>query len=67
MTDITPGYYGLLLFNSNGQLVFQRNMNIQAGFINQAFTIPATLSPGVYTAYLVNHLATIGTRTILVQ
>ncbi len=67
MTDITPGYYGLLLFNSNGQLVFQRNMNIQAGFINQVFTIPATLSPGVYTAYLVNHLATIGTRTILVQ
>jgi len=67
MTDVKPGYYGLLLFNSNGQLVFQRNMNIQAGFINQAFTIPATLSPGVYTAYLVNHLATIGTRTILVQ
>jgi len=67
MTDLTPGYYGLLLFSSNGQLVFQRNMNIQAGFINQAFTIPATLSPGVYTAYLVNHLITIGTRTILVQ
>lgn len=67
MTGITPGYYGLLLFNSEGQLVYQRNMNIQANFINQTFTVPATLQNGVYRANLTNHLEIIGTITILVQ
>ena len=67
MTGITPGYYGLLLFNSEGQLVYQRNMNIQADFINQTFTVPATLQKGIYRANLTNHLEIIGTITILVQ
>lgn len=67
MTGITPGYYGLLLFNSEGQLVYQRNMNIQSNFINQTFTVPATLQKGVYRANLTNQLEIIGTITILVQ
>lgn len=67
MTGITPGYYGLLLFNSGGQLVYQRNMNIQSNFINQTFTVPATLQKGIYRANLTNHLEIIGTITILVQ
>lgn len=61
---VKPGYYGLLLFNSNGQLVFQKDMNIQADFINQAFTIPATLTPGVYTVLLVHDEDLVATRMI---
>jgi hypothetical protein len=67
MNNLKPGYYGLLLFDAAGRLVFQKDMNIQVGFINQSFTIPATLTRGIYRAYLVDFLTTIGTRTILVQ
>ncbi len=67
MGNLKPGYYGLLLFDAAGRLVYQKDMNIQAGFINQTFTIPASLARGIYRAYLVDFLTTIGTRTILVQ
>ncbi len=64
--DIQPGYYGLLLFNSAGVKVYQWNMNIQSTFINQTFTIPATLQHGVYRAYLVSDKKEMDVITILV-
>ncbi|MBI3139550.1 MAG: hypothetical protein HYZ15_13320 [Sphingobacteriales bacterium] len=64
--EVKPGYYGLLLFNSQGERVYQWNMNIQSGFINQTFSIPATLPKGVYRAYLVNQEKEMGVITILV-
>ncbi|MGB3005470.1 MAG: hypothetical protein WBC06_03100, partial [Chitinophagaceae bacterium] len=67
VNNITPGYYGLLFFNSAGQQVYQKNMNIQANFINQTFNIPSALGRGVYIVYLVNYLETIGTRTIMIH
>ena len=66
MNKITPGYYGLLLFNSDGKLVYQWNINIQVNFINQTFTIPATLPVGIYRAELVNHLEILATKTVLI-
>jgi Lamin Tail Domain len=65
--SLKAGYYGLLLFDAAGRKVYQHNMNIQVDFINQLFTIPGTLQPGIYRAYLVNFEETIGIRTILVQ
>lgn len=64
--EVKPGYYGLLLFNSQGERVYQWNMNIQSTFINQTFSIPATLPKGVYRAYLVNQEKEMGVITILV-
>ncbi|HEV7782104.1 MAG TPA: lamin tail domain-containing protein [Chitinophagaceae bacterium] len=64
---VTPGYYGLLLYDTEGRLVFQKDMNIQVNFINQLITIPATLQTGIYRAYLVNYKERIGLQTILVQ
>lgn len=64
--DIQPGYYGLMLFNSAGEKVYQWNMNIQSTFINQTFTVPATLQHGVYRAYLVNDKKEFEVITVLV-
>lgn len=64
---IKPGYYGLQFYNSTGQMVYQKDMNVQADFINQSFMIPASLQPGIYRAYLVNFEKKIGLRTILIQ
>ena len=64
--DIQPGYYGLMLFNSAGEKVYQWNMNIQSTFINQTFTVPATLQHGVYRAYLVSDKKEMEVITVLV-
>lgn len=62
--DLKPGYYGLLFFNSSGQLVYQYNINIQANFINQTFTLPGSLMSGAYRVVLVNNDNVIATKTI---
>lgn len=66
-SKLKAGYYGLLIFDASGRLVMQKNMNVQADFINQTVTLPATLQHGIYRAYLVNFEETIGIRTILVN
>lgn len=67
MNNLTPGYYGLLFFNSDGKLVYQKNINIQANFINQSFTIPATMARGTYRVELINHLIILATKSILIM
>jgi hypothetical protein len=64
MNDLKPGYYGLLLFNSNGQLVYQRNINVQSTFINQEFVLPGSLQPGIYRVNLVNNNDVLATRSL---
>ncbi len=67
MNNLTPGYYGLLLFDTQGRLVFQKNMNIQVDFINQVFTIPGSLQTGFYTAFLMDYKSeNVGTRRIVI-
>lgn len=66
MTDLTPGYYGMLFFNSAGELVYQKNINIQSNFINQSLTVPGTMTPGVYRVQLVNTTKLLATRSIVV-
>lgn len=66
MNNLAPGYYGLLFFNSSGQLAYQHNINIQAGFINQLVTLPATMAPGTYRVSLVTANEVKATKTIQV-
>jgi hypothetical protein len=65
--NLTPGYYGLLLYDSQGRLVFQKNINIQANFINQTFSIPGHLQTGIYQAQLVNFEKKLSVLTIMIQ
>lgn len=66
MNNLTPGYYGLRFYNNEGRLVYQKDMNIQVGFINQSFTVPATLARGIYRVQLVSHLKVIDTESIYI-
>jgi len=63
---LTQSYAGVQVFNTAGQQVYRRHYNIQNGFINASFVIPASMQPGVYYIRLVNDTEIIETKTILV-
>jgi hypothetical protein len=67
MNNLTPGYHGLLFYNSAGALVYQKNLNIQADFINQSLIIPGTLPRGTYRIQLVNYKKVLATKSIVIQ
>lgn len=67
MNNLAPGYYGILFFNSEGKLVYQKDLNIQVNFINQTITVPGSLPVGIYRVELVNHLTILATETILIM
>ncbi|MGB4844946.1 MAG: lamin tail domain-containing protein [Ferruginibacter sp.] len=52
--DIKPGHYEIQIFNSAGQLVFQRSVITQLNFIDDRFNLPGSLAPGVYSMHIVN-------------
>ncbi len=64
--NLKPGYYGLLFYNSAGQLVYQHHIHIQADFINQELVVPYTISPGTYRVMLANSDSKFGVVTISV-
>ena len=51
-TGIKPGHYEIQIFNSIGQLVFQRELITQVNFIDDNFIIPANLGTGVYSLHI---------------
>jgi hypothetical protein len=66
INNLKPGYYALLFLDAEGKLVYQKNINIQATFINQSVTLPSTISKGTYRVQLVNTDDIIATKTILI-
>ncbi|MBS1760145.1 MAG: lamin tail domain-containing protein [Bacteroidetes bacterium] len=62
--NLKPGFYGVLFYNSEGQLVYQYNMNIQSNFINQSITLPSALVSGMYRVTLVNNDKVLSVKTI---
>ena len=56
INNITAGHYAVLIYNSGGQLVVKKEMDITATYINDYFYIPA-LAGGVYTLQLRNQAA----------
>lgn len=64
--NVQPGYYGVLFFNSSGQLVYQYNINVQSNYINQLITLPGSMSSGNYRVSLVNNEKVLETKTIQV-
>jgi len=53
-TGIKPGHYQIQIFNSAGQLVFQRELITQLNFIDDNFIVPGNLSPGTYSLQIAN-------------
>jgi len=47
--DIKPGHYQIQIFNSVGQLVFQKALITQLNFIDDNFIVPGKLGTGVYS------------------
>jgi hypothetical protein len=66
LSGIKPGRYALRIFNSVGQLVYQKDMNIQINFIDDRFVFPAKLPIGNYTLEVFNPFFKIH-KAIMVQ
>lgn len=67
VSDIKPDHYAVVLFNSNGQKVYRKDMIIQTNFINDAIIIPGKLSPGVYQFQLENVNGYRERKTIMIK
>ncbi|MEP7254746.1 MAG: lamin tail domain-containing protein [Ferruginibacter sp.] len=51
---IKPGHYEIQIFNSVGQLVYQRELITQLNFIDDNFIVPGKLGTGAYSLHIVN-------------
>ncbi len=49
LSGIRPGHYAVRIFNSVGQLVYQKDMILQVNFIDDYLVFPAKLPIGPYT------------------
>ena len=56
INNIAAGHYAVLIYNSGGQLVIKKEMDIPTTFINDYFYLP-NISGGVYTLQLKNQAA----------
>lgn len=54
LSGIKPGHYAVRIFNSVGQLVYQKDMILQVNFIDDNFILPAKLPIGLYTLQVFN-------------
>lgn len=54
INGIAAGNYAVLIFNSAGQTVFKKEMNVAATFIDERINLPVYLAAGVYTLQLTN-------------
>jgi hypothetical protein len=54
LSGIKPSHYTLRVFNMLGQIVFQKDMNVQVDFIDDNFIVPGSLPVGLYTLQIAN-------------
>ena len=54
LDNIKPGHYQTKIFNSIGQLVYQRELVLQVNFIDDNFILPVNIGTGVYTLQVYN-------------
>jgi methionine-rich copper-binding protein CopC len=66
MNNLEQGYHGIVLYNSLGQKVAQKNYNVQSNYLNEEMTLPAALPAGIYRIQLVTNTDVLETRTILI-
>ncbi len=66
ISNVERGHYSARLYNMLGQIVFQRDLIVQVGFIDDQFVVPSMIPTGVYTFEVINHKFRIG-RQVLVK
>jgi hypothetical protein len=49
LKDIKPDHYFAQVYNEAGQLVYQYDMIVPTNFIDVSFTMPGTITPGLYS------------------
>ncbi len=57
LTGATAGHYVIQIFNSGGQMVVKKEMDITLNYIDDTFTLPAYLGGGVYVLQVSNPAA----------
>jgi hypothetical protein len=57
----------LLLYNHQGQCVWQKQLNVQGNFINESITLPVNLAFGIYRAVLANESIQVGVQQVVIQ
>ena len=67
VSNIRPDHYAVLLLNSNGQLVYRKDIVVQVDFINDQFIVPNNITPGVYQFRLENYNGYLMKKTILIK
>ncbi|WP_460569134.1 T9SS type A sorting domain-containing protein, partial [Flaviaesturariibacter terrae] len=67
LSGLTPGYHGIVLYSSNGAQVYRRNLYIQATYINERISFPASLAAGTYLLRVVNNDGTVASQTIVIN
>ncbi len=67
VNNIKPDHYAVVLFNSNGQKVYRKDMIVQTNFINDAIIVPGKLAPGVYQFQLENVNGYRERKTIMIK
>ena len=54
LSGIKPGHYAVRIFNTIGQLVYQKDLILQLDFIDDQFILPAHIPTGLYTFQIFN-------------
>ncbi len=65
ISNVERGHYSARLYNMLGQVVFQRDLIVQVGFIDDQFVVPSVIPPGVYTFEVINHKFRVGKAVIV--
>lgn len=55
LDNVKPGHYQVNIINSVGQLVYQRDIILQVGFIDDNFILPSNIGTGLYTLQVFNY------------
>lgn len=66
-SPLTAGNYSLLLYNQQGQCVWQKQLNVQGTYINEAITLPVDLAFGIYRIVLANEAMQVGVQQLVIQ
>jgi hypothetical protein len=66
-SPLTAGNYSLLLYNQQGQCVWQKQLNVQGTYINEAIMLPVNLAFGIYRVVLANEAMQVGVQQLVIQ
>ncbi|RYY98821.1 MAG: T9SS type A sorting domain-containing protein, partial [Chitinophagaceae bacterium] len=67
LANVSAGYHGIRVFNSIGDEVYRKDLNIQSNYINERVTLPASLASGVYFVRVVSNTEVNATTRIFVR